>query len=307
MRVLITGGAGFIGSHIVEQFTAAGNQILVVDDLSSGKRENLKAGIELVEVDIRNPQAQQVIKDFAPDLLVHAAAQMSVRESMADPANDVDINVAGLINILTALPQDKLPFFVFLSTGGAIYGEQDNFPCDEQHPTRPISVYGASKLASEIYLALWSRAFGLKCAMLRLSNVYGPRQNPHGEAGVVAIFSNALMAGQAVKIYGDGEQTRDYIFVADVARAVHLAAESKAQGVFNIGTGIETSVNELHRQMAQHFANALPASYQPSRSGEQLRSCINPSAAEKAFGWRAQMNLTDGLAQTIAWAKSVLE
>ena len=307
MKVLVTGGAGFIGSHVVDLLCKDGHSVHVVDNLSSGSKDNVNASATFHLLDIRTPECAKLITELVPDVVIHTAAQMSVRESMANPINDVDVNVCGLLNILQALPKENFPFFVFLSTGGAIYGEQEQFPCSESHPKQPISVYGASKLASEIYLELWQRVYALDFATLRLANVYGPRQNPHGEAGVVAIFCNALLSGLPVKIYGDGSQTRDYIFVQDVAEAVVKAATSKVNGTFNIGTGVETSVNQLFSTMASVSELKTGANFFPTRTGEQMRSCISPELAERKLHWKAQIQLAAGLRATVAWAKEHLK
>jgi UDP-glucose 4-epimerase len=303
-RIVVTGGAGFIGSHIVEGFLSAGHSVTVIDNLSSGVRENLFPQAEFVEIDIRSKEVRDVLRKAAPDIVVHTAAQMSVRMSMEDPTFDADVNVVGLVNILQSFETGKLPFFVFLSTGGAIYGEQDSFPAPENHPLRPTSIYGLAKRVGELYLEFWGRELGLKHAELRLGNVYGPRQNPHGEAGVVAIFNKKLIAGETPTINGSGEQTRDFVYVKDVARAVQTVSEKQVQGIFNIGTGRETSVNMLYAMIIKALGSATKANYGDAKAGEQMRSSIDASAALKAFNWKAEVSLEAGCQETSDWFRA---
>ena len=300
-KAVVTGGAGFIGSHICEQLLAAGERVLVIDNLSSGRRGNLPAGVEFHELDIRAAAARNLMADFAPDVVVHAAAQMSVTESMKDPVYDAEVNICGMLSLLHAFQGRSLPYWVFLSTGGAIYGEQDYFPADERHPIRPTSVYGAAKRAAELYLELWQRVYGLRFAALRLSNVYGPRQNPHGEAGVVAIFCRRLLNGETPVIYGDGRQTRDFVFVGDVCRAVMKVCERRVQGVYNIGTGRESTVNQVYREIAAVLGSQTAARYEGVRPGEQRRSCIDAASARRVFDWAPELDLAAGLKVTAAW------
>lgn len=283
-KILVTGGAGFIGSHIVDAFLGEGHQVVVIDDLSSGRRENLPDKAEFHRLDIRSLEARSLIEAEKPRALIHTAAQISVRESLQNPLFDVEVNVAGLVNLLCACRGPGAPYFVFLSTGGAIYGEQDVFPAPEEHAIRPTSVYGLSKRAAEMYLDFWHRELGLKFAALRLANVYGPRQNPHGEAGVVAIFNQFLLSGKVPVIYGSGEQTRDFVFVQDVARAVLAVFKGQVPGIYNIGTGRETSVNQLYGLIAAAQASSQPARYEAERAGEQMRSCIDSGLALESFG-----------------------
>lgn len=300
-KALVTGGAGFIASHIVEGLLETGAEVIVIDNLSSGRKENLSPRAKMVMMDIRSEKVAELIAEEKPDLVVHAAAQISVRKSMEDPVFDADVNVRGLLNILHSFSGRKLPYFVFISTGGAIYGEQDFFPATEDHPIRPTSVYGMAKRVSELYLDLWHRVYGMKYAVLRLANVYGPRQNPHGEAGVVAIFSERLLRGEVPTINGSGEQTRDFVFVRDVARAVVSVCEQGVSGVYNIGTGVETSVNELYRLIAAAAQSSISPGYVEGKAGEQMRSSIDSSEAGKAFGWKAMYNLEEGIKETVAW------
>ena len=292
MRAIVTGGAGFIGSHVVEALLARGDEVLVVDDLSSGKRENLPDGARLEEADIREPLDSYF--DGA-EACFHLAAQVDVRISVERPKHDAEVNVGGTIRVLEAARRQGTQV-VFSSTGGAIYGECDG-PAPEDAPRRPLAPYGVSKLAGEEYLAAYNRLYETRHVSLRYGNVYGPRQDPQGEAGVVAIFLGRLQAGEAPRIFGDGRQTRDYVYAADVARAT-LAAAGRDGGVFNVGTGLETSVLELYdlcRRVAGVEIEAEPA---PPRLGELQRNVLDVSRAESELGWRPEIGLEDGLRRT---------
>ncbi|MCL4156594.1 UNVERIFIED_CONTAM: hypothetical protein GTU68_022627 [Idotea baltica] len=302
--VCITGGAGFIGSHIASVFKSQGDEVVVIDDLSSGSKENLESGIKLYELDIRSEECQKVLKEIKPDILIHTAAQVSVSKSMNNPKFDADVNIMGLLNILNAFDSESLPYLVFISTGGAMYGEQEEFPATEEHPAFPTSFYGLSKKVSELYLELWHNTFGLNYATLRLANVYGPKQNPHGEAGVVAIFYDKLLQGEEAVIYGDGEQTRDYVYVEDVASAVNAAVKSNANGIFNIGTSIETSVNHLYSLVTDILGSSKKANMAPQRAGEQRRSAISASKAKEILNWEPKKDVEQGLKETAEWFKS---
>jgi UDP-glucose 4-epimerase len=294
VAVLVTGGAGFIGSHVAEALVARGEDVVVLDDLSSGKRENPPEVVEFVEGDIREP----LVETFAwvkPKICYHLAAQIDVRVSVARPDHDASINVLGTINLLqTALEHGTQ--IVFSSTGGAIYGECDG-PAREDAPRRPIAPYGTSKLAAEEYLATYNRLYGTKHVSLRYGNVYGPRQDPHGEAGVVAIFFNALRAGETPRVFGDGSQTRDYVYVGDVARAT-LAAAGRDGGVYNVGTGRETSVVELLELCQRIAGTSFEPEFLPPRPGELQRAVVDPSRAVDELGWRPERSLEDGLRET---------
>ncbi|NJL29346.1 MAG: NAD-dependent epimerase/dehydratase family protein, partial [Thermoanaerobaculia bacterium] len=262
--VCITGGAGFIGSHLADAFVAAGSRVLVIDDLSSGRRENVPADAELHVLDIRSPEAAELVASSEIDLLVHHAAQMDVRRSVTDPVFDADVNVVGSLNLIEAARRGGVSQIVFASTGGAIYGEQDYFPADEDHPARPLSPYGVSKLAVERYLYFYHVTYGLDVACLRYANVFGERQNPHGEAGVVAIFFNLLFAGKTPTINGDGLQTRDFVHVSDIVKANLAVVGRSGFLVYNVGTGLETSVVELYRELARAPApRSSPRSARP--------------------------------------------
>lgn len=301
MKVLVTGGAGFIGSHVCDEFLAKGHAVTALDNLSSGNRENLPPGVPLLELDIRSREAAQSIEEQKPDVICHLAAQMDVRKSVQDPRFDAESNILGTLNLLEAARRAKVKKFIFSSTGGAVYGEQDVFPAPETHPTRPVSPYGVSKAAGELYLGYYRAQYGLNFAALRYANVYGPRQNPHGEAGVVAIFAQRLVKEERCTIFGDGGQTRDFVFGKDVARANYLAFERDYVGPVNIGTGIETDINRIYQLLAGAAGVSLPAIHEAAKPGEQRRSCVDPSLARRVLGWSPTVSLEDGLRQTLAF------
>jgi len=298
MRALVTGGAGFIGSHVVEALLERGDEVHVLDDLSKGKRENVAAAAELHVADIRRPDA--VFDAVRPEAVLHLAAQADVRVSVERPDEDADVNVLGTVLILEAARRHGSKI-VFASTGGAIYGECDG-PATEDAPRRPLAPYGTSKLCGEEYLAMWNRLHSTSHVVLRLGNVYGPRQQPHGEAGVVAIFMGLLRDGGTPRIYGDGRQTRDYVYAGDVARAFVLGLDRDG-GVYNVGTGRETSVLELYDAVqAASGVRREPEAVSP-RLGELQRSVLDVSLAERELGWRPDRSLEDGLAETWRWIR----
>jgi UDP-glucose 4-epimerase len=308
MRALVTGGAGFIGSNLVDALLARGDEVTVVDNLSTGRRENLSsalaAGAELVELDIREAGA---LADRAaqarPEVVFHLAAQIDVRKSLEDPAFDASINVGGTANVLEAARAAGSPRIVFVSTGGAIYGEGEGqqLPLDESTPIAPLSAYGQSKFAAEGYLSLYERLYGLSTVSLRLGNVYGPRQDPLGEAGVIAIFCGRLGAGERPTVFGDGKQTRDYIYVGDVVAAALAAAESRFSGPVNIGTGVETDVLELAAKLGELGGNeGFEPEFAPPRAGEVQRISLDAGRAGRELGWRAETGLEEGLRLTLA-------
>jgi UDP-glucose 4-epimerase len=301
LKILVTGGAGFIGSHVVDAFAGAGHRVLVVDDLSSGREENLSPDAELHRLDIRSREAAELVRDERIDLLCHHAAQMDVRRSTEDPRLDADINIGGTLNLLGACVEAGTRQVIFASTGGAIYGEQEVFPADESHATRPLSPYGVSKLSGERYLYYFHREHGLDVACLRYANVYGERQNPHGEAGVVAIFMNRLLAGGTPVINGDGLQTRDYVHVSDVVRANLAVVGCEGFETFNVGTGLETSVVELYAGIGRALGSERPAEHGPAKPGEQRRSSISARRLRERFDLGAMARLDEGLARTAAW------
>ena len=299
--VCITGGAGFIGSHLSGAFAAQGDRVIVIDDLSSGRRENVPASAELHVLDIRGREAAELVETSGIDLLVHQAAQMDVRRSVRDPVFDADVNVLGTLNLLEAARKGGVGRVLFASTGGAIYGEQDRFPADEDHPERPVSPYGVSKLAIERYLFYYHTEYGLDAVCLRYANVYGERQNPHGEAGVVAIFHDRLLDGKTPVINGDGMQTRDYVHVSDVVRANLAVADFSGLGTFNVGTGRETTVVELCEKIYGALGAEGQPSFGPGKPGEQRRSCVDPGRLRGAYGLPEPRSLESGLQLTARW------
>lgn len=298
MTILVTGGAGFIGSHVVDAYLAAGHRVVVVDDLSSGRKENLNARATFYQFDIRSDELSQVFQKESIDVVNHHAAQMDVRRSVADPKFDASVNVIGGLNVFECARQYGVRRIIFASTGGAIYGEQDYFPADEEHPLRPLSPYGITKLASEKYLFYYKEVHGMEHTILRYANVYGPRQNPHGEAGVVAIFCNKMLNGEQPVINGDGTQTRDYTYVGDVVKANLLALQAKGSAVYNIGTGVETDVNTLFRILRQYVNPSCPEHHGPAKLGEQRRSVISSEKIKRELGWSPSVTLEDGLRMT---------
>lgn len=300
MRAIVTGGAGFIGSHAVDALLERGDEVHVLDDLSTGKRERVAEGARFHAADIRAPD--EVFDAVRPDAVLHLAAQVDVRVSVERPDHDADVNVLGTLRVLEAARRHGAKI-VFSSTGGAIYGECDG-PAAETAERRPLAPYGTSKLCAEEYLATWNRLYGTSHVSLRLGNVYGPRQEPHGEAGVVAIFMGLLNEGGTPKIYGDGRQTRDYVYVLDVVRAMLAALGRDAGGVFNIGTGVETSVLGLYEAVQRVSGSAREAELAPARLGELQRSVLDVSLAGRELGWGPQKPLDDGLAETWRWVRS---
>ena len=305
-RVLLSGGAGFVGSHVAEAYLAAGDEVTVLDDLSTGRRENLPRGVRFVHADIRSAEARDLLAQGRFELLNHHAAQMDVRRSVADPLFDLDVNLRGLLNLLEGARAGGVRRVVFASSGGVVYGDATAPPCREGAAKLPISPYGVAKLASEHYLMAYSRLYGLDVASLRYSNVYGPRQNAEGEAGVVAIFSRKMLAGEPLTIFGDGEQTRDMVYVKDVA-AANLAASDRPlpppEGLdtraWNIGTGVETSVKRLAELLAAAAGRRPPIRYAPERPGELRRSALAVEKAGHELGWAPRTGLADGLGVTL--------
>jgi UDP-glucose 4-epimerase len=304
MKTLVTGGAGFIGSNLVDVLVARGDDVAVVDDLSTGKRENLEHavanGAELIEVDIRDPDAvAAAVGQVRPEVIFHLAAQIDVRKSVADPAYDSRVNVEGTINVLNAAQSTGVRRVVNTSTGGAIYGEGQILPAPEDHPVAPEAPYGLSKFCAENYCALFTRLHGLSTVSLRYGNVYGPRQDPLGEAGVIAIFCGKLLDGGRPKIFGDGKQTRDYVFVGDAVDANLRAAESDVTGAFNVGRGVQTSVLDIVDALAAQSDDGFEADHLPARPGEVQHIALDPSRSKAELGWEAQVDLDQGLARTL--------
>jgi UDP-glucose 4-epimerase len=297
--VLVTGGAGFIGSHLADAYIAQGHRVIVIDDLSTGRPENINPKAEFYRIGLSDEELPAVFEKAKPTIVNHHAAQASVRRSVEDPAFDAQVNVVGSLRVLELARTHGVRKVLFASTGGAIYGEQDYFPADEKHPQRPVSPYGAAKAAVEIYLDYYAARCGLAYTALRYANVYGPRQDPHGEAGVVAIFSQQLIAGERPTINGDGLQTRDFVFVEDVVAANLAGTASDFIGAVNIGTGIETSVLALFGLMKEASGAAVEPQFGPAKPGEQLRSVLEAGMAGAKLGWKPRVGLVEGLAQTV--------
>ncbi len=302
MRALVTGGAGFIGSHVVDGLIASGHAVDIVDNLSTGRREIAHPAARLHVADLRSARLPAVFAAAGPDVVVHLAAQMDIRRSVADPVFDASVNVLGTLNLLECCRRAGVRRVVFASSGGAIYGDTERIPTPEDHPERPASPYGVAKLAGERYIAAWEVLTGATAVALRYANVYGPRQNPRGEAGVVAVFSDRLIAGAPCVINGDGEQTRDYVYVEDVANATVLAVNtSRLGGALNIGTGVETSVNDLYRRLTAAAGITAAPRHGPVKPGEQRRSALHVSRARAVLGWTPGTSLDEGLARTFEY------
>ena len=308
-RALVTGGAGFIGSHVADLYLEQGYEVTILDNLTSGRRENLPARATFVEADIGSDEAARVVREGRFDAISHLAAQIDVRRSVNEPVYDARVNIVGTLNLLEAVRQSgHRTRFIFSSTGGAIYGDFVKPPNVEEFPKDPESPYGIAKLAAEYYMAYYARVHGLDCVSLRYANVYGPRQDPHGEAGVVAIFCNRLLDGRAMTIFGDGSQTRDYVFVKDVARANLAAAQGELPPIgrldaraFNVGTGVETSVVQLADALRRVAGSGTEAEHAPARPGELARSAVSVDRARKLLGWQPTVKLDDGLRETFAY------
>jgi UDP-glucose 4-epimerase len=301
MRVLVTGGAGFIGSHVVDRLQADGHQVGVVDNLSTGRRELVAAAVPLHVCDLRSAGLETVFASARPEAVVHVAAQSSVSRSVADPLLDASVNVLGTVALLAACQRWGVSRVIYTSTGGAAYGDTSVLPTPEDHPMNATSPYGVTKVAAERYLDCWSGLAGVPALTLRLANIYGPRQNPLGEAGVVAIFTHRLLRGEGCVVNGDGGQTRDYVFVGDVADAVARGLEqSQARGAVNVATGIETSVNDLYDRLARTVGIGRGATHAPAKPGEQRRSVLDPARAKMLLGWTPSTPLDVGLDRTVA-------
>jgi UDP-glucose 4-epimerase len=306
MKILVTGGAGFIASHVVDAYVAAGHEVVIVDDLSTGRRSNLNPAAKFYQLDIRDPKLAEVFAAERPQVVNHHAAQMDVRRSVVDPLFDADVNVRGSIHLLELARQYGVARVIYISTGGAVYGEPVYLPCDEDHPIQPICPYGASKHTVEHYLYMYNVLYGLRYTVLRYPNVYGPRQDPHGEAGVVAIFTGQMLNDQPVTINGDGEQERDYVFVGDCARANLLALEmGEGSGIFNLGYGRPVTVNQIFAALQRATAYAQPAQYGPAKLGETRRIFLDASKAAQELGWQPSIDLDTGLGRTVDYFRSV--
>ena len=301
MKILVTGGAGFIGSHVVDAYIQEGHEVFIVDDLSCGSENNINKNARFQKMDIRDPLLKGLFEKERFDVVSHHAAQMDVRRSVADPAFDASVNVLGGLSVFENARQYGVKKIVFASTGGAIYGEQEAFPADELHPLRPLSPYGITKSTTEKYLYYYKMVHGINSVILRYANIYGPRQNPHGEAGVVAIFANRMLAQNQPLINGDGKQTRDYTFVGDVVKANLLALKYEGSNVFNVGTGKETNVITLFRKLRELLQPSCPENHGPAKDGEQRRSVISYQKINSVLGWSPSVSLDVGLAMTAAY------
>jgi UDP-glucose 4-epimerase len=303
-KVLVTGGAGFIGSHLVDRLVQEGNQVIVVDNLSTGKRKNVNKNATFYKMDIQSKRIERVFRNERPLIVVHLAAQMNVRHSTEDPGFDAQVNILGTINVLEHAVKHGVRKVTFASSGGAIYGEQEIFPASESHRTDPLSPYGISKLAGEKYLAYYDNAMGLRYVALRFANVYGPRQDSEGEAGVVAIFSKLMLNGGQPIINGTGKQTRDFVYVDDVVEAIMVTLEEDIQGIFNVGTGQETTVNECYGIIKELTKSQCKDLYGAAKKGEQFRSVLDVTKIREKFGWDPQVTLQEGLQRTVEFFRS---
>lgn len=307
MKILVTGGAGFIASQVADGYLNAGHEVFILDNLSTGFEKNINPKAKFVKADIRDSSLSELFKKEKFDVINHHAAQMDVRRSVADPSFDADCNILGTINLLQNCIATGVKKIIFASTGGAVYGEQSYFPADENHPVNPLSPYGISKLSVEKYIYFYHAQYGINYNILRYANVYGPRQNPFGEAGVVAIFASRLLKKDQPIINGSGEQTRDYVFVEDVVAANLLALDNPVNSIYNIGTGIETSVNELYKKINQITGAGFSEKHGPTAAGEQLRSVITSDKIFKELKWRPSISIESGLTKTVEYFRTQLE
>lgn len=301
MKILVTGGAGFIGSHLADALLEDGHRVVVLDNLSTGSKKNLNPRAKFIKLDVQSPQVHTILRKERPEIVYHYAAQIDVRTSWKDPLADARTNILGSLNLLEASRTYGVKKFIFASTGGALYGEASLIPTPETYPTRPISAYGAAKLSVEHYLNAYHEVYGLPVAVLRLANVYGPRQNGRGEAGVVAIFSRTLLTGKRPILYGNGHQTRDFVFVGDVVRANISALTYRKSGVWNIGTGKETTISSVLKRIQNIVNIHVIAKRAPMREGEQGRSCLDAKKARRELGWKPLVSFEEGVRRTAEW------
>lgn len=301
MKILVTGGAGFIGSHLTDALIERGHQVVIIDNLVTGQRQNINPKAKFYEADIRGGNIAEIFQAERFDVVFHQAAQMDVRHSVADPRYDAEVNILGTLNLLQNCQKTEVKKFLFASTGGAIYGEQVAFPADEQHPCWPSSPYGVTKLTCERYIYFFGLQYGLKYALMRYANVYGPRQNPHGEAGVVAIFCQRMLKGEQPIINGDGKQTRDYVYVGDVVAANLAALDYPHNDYFNVGTGVESDVNLVFNRINETLGANCKETHGPTKPGEQLRSVLTYAKAKKLLSWEPKVNVAEGLQKTAHW------
>ena len=306
MKVLVTGGAGFIGSHLVDRLAQEGHDVIIVDNLATGKRRNINRSASFYKLDIQSWRMERVFRNERPSVVMHLAAQMDVRKSVEDPMFDAQVNVLGTLNVLQQAVKHGVRKVVFSSSGGAIYGEQEVHPASESHITQPSSPYGLSKLCGELYLSYFQRSSGLQMVSLRYANVYGPRQDPEGEAGVVAIFIQKMLHNEQAVINGNGRQTRDFVFVDDVIEANLAVMGQETQGTYNVGTGVETSINDLFRILVQHTGSACKEVHGPAKKGEQARSVIDSAKLRNELSWEPKTSLNDGLKKTVEYFRERL-
>ena len=299
MNILVTGGAGFIGSHIVDQFVGEGHRVSVIDDLSTGKRKQVHREAIFYKLNVCSPRMEEVFQKERPLVVIHMAAQMDVRKSTEDPLFDAKVNIMGMLRLMELAVRYGARKMLFASSGGTVYGEQETFPALESHPTQPLSPYGVSKLTCEYYLEYYRRVTGLKYAALRLANIYGPRQNADGEAGVIAIFTQKMLRGEQPRINGNGFQTRDYVYVGDVVEAVRAVFVHPVEGIFNVGTGTETTVNEIFARLKELTHSQCRKIHGPAKKGEQLRSVLDASKLERETAWTHAVSLSKGLDETV--------
>jgi len=299
MKIAITGGAGFIASHIADAYLALGHEVFVIDNLSTGKRENIPSQATFIEMDVNDSALRDLFIAEKFEIVNHHAAQMDVRVSVQDPSYDARINILGGLNVYESAFKSGVKKIIFASSGGTVYGDQEYFPADEHHPTKPISPYGIAKLSNEQYLYYYAHVHGLPYVAFRYANIYGPRQNPHGEAGVIAIFAQKMLRGEQPIINGEGLQTRDYVYVGDVVQANVLALQSSMIGAYNIGTSLETDVNTLFRHLRELTGSECEEQHAPAKQGEQLRSVLSYDRIHTSFGWTPKMNLVEGLSKTV--------
>lgn len=305
MKVLVSGGAGFIGSHVVDKYIANGYEVVVVDNLSTGRLSNLNPAATFYKLDIRSPQMAELFEKEKPDFINHHAAQMDVRRSVVNPQFDAEVNILGSINLIENAVKHQIKRIVYISTGGAVYGEPEYLPCDEAHPVNPICQYGASKHTVEHYLYIYHMLYGLEYVVLRYPNVYGPRQDPHGEAGVVAIFTGQMLDGKRVVMNGDGEQQRDFTFVGDCAHANLLALDGTSKSaIYNLGSGLGTSINKIFKVLKEITNYKLPLDYGPAKAGETRHIFLDAARAKQELGWAPSVSLEEGLRQTVEYFKS---
>ena len=301
MNILVTGGAGFIASHIADAYIEKGHNVIVLDNLSTGRKENIHPSATFYHMDIQDEGIKNIFSSHKIDVISHHAAQMDVRRSVQDPIYDANCNVIGTLNLLQNAVKYGVGKVIFASSGGAVYGEQDYFPADENHKTQPYSPYGITKLIGEKYLFFYALTYGLQYVAFRYANVYGPRQNPHGEAGVVAIFALKMLKNEAPIINGDGKQTRDFVFVKDLVRANVLALDYGKSNIFNIGTGKETDINQIFRLLNEITSVRCEEKHGPAKGGEQMRSVVDYKKIKATLGWKPEYELKDGLEETVEY------